>query len=197
VPALVCWTGHVPAGAALNGIISHYDWFPTLLAGAGAGINDITEQLKTGAELNGKTYKVYLDGHNQLPYLTGETDECPRNFFFYVNDEGDLTAVRHDEWKMVFLEQRVRAMLQVWAEPFTELRVPKVLILRTDPHERADFTSNTYRDWMLDHAILLVAAQAFVAQLHASFLEFPPRQEAATFGINQALDELRAGLPGS
>ncbi len=195
VPAVVRWPGHIPAHTVLNGIMSHNDWFPTLLAAA--GVDDIAEQLKAGAELNGTTYKVHLDGHNQLPYLTGETGESPRNFFFYVNDDGDLVAVRYDNWKMVFLEQRVQGTLQVWAEPFTELRVPKIFNLRTDPYERADFTSNTYWDWMLDHAFLLVPAQSFVAQMLASFLEFPPRQEAATFGIKQALDKLRAGLPST
>ena len=105
--------------------------------------------------------------------------------------------MRYDNWKMVFLEQRVQGTLQVWAEPFTELRVPKIFNLRTDPYERADFTSNTYWDWMLDHAFLLVPAQTFVAQMVASFLEFPPRQESATFGIKQALDKLRAGLPST
>ncbi len=195
VPALVRWPERIPAHTVLNGVMSHNDWFPTLLAAA--GVDDIGEQLKAGATLNGTNYRVHLDGHNQLPYLTGEADVSPRNFFFYVNDDGDLTAVRYDNWKMVFMEQRVRGTMQVWAEPFTELRVPKIFNLRTDPYERADFTSNTYWDWMLDHAFLLVPAQAFVAQMLASFIEFPPRQEAATFGIKQALDKLRAGLPSA
>ncbi len=195
VPAVVRWPGHIPERTVLNGIMSHNDWFPTLLAAA--GVNDIKEQLKVGAELGGTTFHVCLDGHNQLPYLTGETEESPRNFFFYVNDDGDLTAVRYDNWKMVFLEQRCPGTLQVWAEPFTELRVPKIFNLRTDPFERADITSNTYWDWMLDHAFLLVPAQAFIAQMAASFLEFPPRQPSASFTITKALDKLRAGLPSA
>jgi arylsulfatase len=195
VPALVRWPDRFPAHTVRNGIMSHNDWFPTMLAAA--GVDDIAAQLREGADLNGTTYRVHLDGFNQLPYLSGEATESPRNFFFYVNDDSDLTAVRYDNWKMVFLEQRARGTLQVWAEPFTELRVPKIFNLRTDPYERADFTSNTYWDWMLDHAFLLVPAQAFVAQMLASFIEFPPRQEAATFGIRQALDKLRAGLPST
>jgi len=195
VPAVVRWPGHIPADTVLNGIMSHNDWFTTLLAAAGAP--DIAAQLRAGADLGGTTYKVHLDGHNQLPYLTGETQTSPRNFFFYVNDDADLVAVRYDNWKMVFLEQRVTGTLQVWAEPFVQLRVPKIFNLRTDPYERADFTSNTYWDWMLDHAFLLVPAQAFVAQMVASFMEFPPRQEAATFGITDALSKLRAGLPSA
>ena len=195
VPSLARWPGHFPASTVRNGIMSHNDWFPTLLAAA--GVDDIAAQLKEGADLNGATYRVCLDGHNQLPYLTGEVEESPRNFFFYVNDDGDLTAVRFDHWKMVFMEQRVQGTLQVWAEPFTELRVPKIFNLRTDPYERADFTSNTYWDWMLDHAFLLVPAQAFIAQMAASFLEFPPRQASASFTITKALDKLRAGLPSA
>jgi arylsulfatase len=105
--------------------------------------------------------------------------------------------VRYDNWKMVFLEQRVVGTLQVWAEPFVELRVPKIFNLRTDPYERADFTSNTYWDWMLDHAFLLVPAQAFVGQMAASFQEFPPRQKSASFSITDALDKLKAGLPSA
>ena len=111
--------------------------------------------------------------------------------------DGDLTAVRYDNWKLVFMEQRVIGTLQVWAEPFTELRVPKIFNLRTDPYERADFTSNTYWDWMLDHGFLLVPAQAFVAQMAASLLEFPPTQKPATFGISQAMAKLQAGLPSA
>ena len=195
VPSLARWPGHFPAATVRNGIMSHNDWFPTLLAAA--GVDDIAAQLKEGADLNGATYRVCLDGHNQLPYLTGEVEESPRNFFFYVNDDGDLTAVRFDHWKMVFMEQRVQGTLQVWAEPVTELRVPKIFNLRTDPYERADFTSNTYWDWMLDHAFLLVPAQAFIAQMAASFLEFPPRQASASFTITKALDKLRAGLPSA
>ena len=195
VPAVTRWPGHFPAGTVLNGIVSHADWFTTLLAAA--GVPDIAERLKGGADLSGATYKVHLDGHNQLPYLTGEADSSPRNFFFYVNDDGDLTAVRFDNWKMVFMEQRVQGTLQVWAEPFTPLRVPKIFNLRTDPYERADITSNTYWDWMLDHAFMLVPAQAFVAQMVATFAEFPPRQKPATFGLEGALAKMQEGLPSA
>lgn len=195
IPAVVRWPGHIPANTVRNGIMSHNDWFPTLLAAA--GVDDIAGQLRAGTELSGTTYKVYLDGHNQLPYLTGEVDESPRNFFFYVSDDGDLLAVRYDNWKLTFLEQRALGTCQVWAEPFTELRVPKIFNLRTDPYERADVTSNTYWDWMLDHAWILVPAQAFVAQMAATLVEFPPRQTSASFTISKALDKLRAGLPSA
>ena len=157
---MVRWPGRIPAGVVLNDIMSHNDWFPTLLAAA--GVPDIAEQLKVGSELNGTRYKVHLDGNNQLSWLTGEAETSARNYFFYVSDDGDLLAVRYDNWKLVFLEQRHVGTLQVWAEPFTHLRVPKIFNLRTDPYERADHTSNTYWDWMLDHAFVLVPAQMFV-----------------------------------
>ena len=164
---------------------------------AAAGVDTIAADLKAGADLNGTTYKVHLDGHNQLPYLTGEADESPRQHFFYVSDDGDLTAVRFDNWKFVFLEQRCTGTLQIWAEPFVQLRVPKIFNLRTDPYERADITSNTYWDWMLDHAFLLVPVQAFVFQMIQTFAEFPTRQKPASFSLEQVLAELERGLPSS
>jgi arylsulfatase len=195
VPAMVRWPGRIPAGKVRNGIMSHNDWFPTLLAAA--GVDDIAAQLKAGADLGGTSYKVHLDGHNQLPYLAGEVDESPRNFFFYVSDDGDLTAVRYDNWKLVFKEQRCEGTLRIWAEPFTELRVPLIFNLRTDPYERASTTSNTYYDWLLDHAFLLVPCQAFVFQMMQSMAEFPPRQKPASFSLDQVLAKLQAGLPSA
>jgi len=195
VPAVVRWPGKFPARTVLNGIMSHNDWFPTLLAAA--GVTDIADQLKAGADLSGTTYKVHLDGHNQLPYLTGDADKSPRNFFFYSNDDGNLVAVRYDNWKLVFMEQRLVGTLQVWAEPFVELRIPKIFNLRTDPYERADHTSNTYWDWMLDHAFLLVPAQAFVAQMLETLAEFPPRQRPASFSLSQVLAKLQSGMPSA
>ena len=135
VPAMVRWPGHIPAGTVLNGIVSHNDWFITLLAAA--GVPDIADKLLKGTDLNGTTYKVHLDGHNQLPYITGEVDESPRQHFFYVSDDGDLTALRFDNWKVVFLEQRCEGTLRIWAEPYTELRAPLLFNLRTDPYEKS------------------------------------------------------------
>jgi arylsulfatase A-like enzyme len=195
VPAVVRWPGHIPAGKVVNDIMSHNDWFPTFLAAA--GVPDIADKLKVGTDLSGTTYKVHLDGHDQLPYLTGEVDKSPRNFFFYVSDDGDLLAVRFDNWKLTFLEQRWPGTLQVWAEPFVHLRVPKIFNLRTDPYERADVTSNTYWDWMLDHAFILVPAQAFVFQMIQSLGEFPPRQKPASFNLDDVLVKLQAGLPSA
>ncbi|WP_185081776.1 arylsulfatase [Nonomuraea muscovyensis] len=192
VPAVVRWPGKIPAGAVLNGIVSHNDWFVTLLAAA--GVPDIADRLKAGTDLGDTSYQVHLDGHNQLPYLTGEVEESPREYFFYVSDDGDFTALRFSNWKLVFLEQRAVGTLRVWAEPYTELRVPKILNLRTDPYERADITSNTYYDWLLDHAWALVPAQSFVAAMLSTFGDFPPRQAPASFGVDQVMNRLRTGI---
>ena len=192
VPAMVRWPGTIPAGQVLNGIVSHNDWFVTLLAAAGDP--DIAEKLRAGHDLNGTTFHVHLDGFNQLDYLTGASEKSPRQYFFYVSDDGDLTALRYDNWKFVFLEQRATGTLRIWMEPYTELRVPKLFNLRTDPYERADITSNTYFDWMLDHAWIFVPAQAFVAEMVSSLIEFPPSQRPASFTIGQVLEKLQAGI---
>ena len=195
VPAMVRWPGHIEAGQVRNGLMSHADWFTTFLAAAGEP--DIAEKLKAGHELGGRSYRVHLDGFNQLPYLTGEVDESPRIYFFYVSDDADLCAMRLYHWKFVFLEQRAPGTLQIWAEPFTELRMPKIFNLRTDPYERADITSNTYYDWVLDHAFLFVPAQAFVAEHLKTVVEFPPRQTPASFSIDQVLAKLQAAAGSS
>jgi arylsulfatase len=187
--------GHIPAGTVLNGIVSHNDWFVTLLAAAGNP--DIADQLKAGVQLAGIEYKVHLDGFDQLDYITGAAGDSPRRHFFYVSDDGDLTALRFENWKIVFLEQRAPGTLQVWAEPFTELRVPKVFNLRTDPFERADITSNTYWDWMIGVAWLLVPAQQYVAQMLHTLAEFPARQEPASFGVDKVLAKLQSGMHSS
>jgi len=195
VPCVVRWPGRIPAGVVKNDMMSHNDWFPTLLAAA--GVDDIAGQLKVGADLNGTEYKVHLDGHNQLPWLTGETDESARNFFFYVTDDGDLCAVRYDNFKLVFLEQRCYGTFRIWAEPFTELRIPLMFNLRTDPFEQANLTSNTYYDWLFDHSFLAVPCQAFVREMMQTLIEFPPRQKPASFSLAEVLAKLEAGMPSA
>jgi len=189
---MVRWRGRIEPGTVLNGIVSHNDWFVTLLAAVGDP--DVAERLRAGTELAGSTYRVHLDGFNQLDYITGAVDASPRNHFFYVSDDGDLTALRYDNWKFVFLEQRATGTLQVWAEPYTELRFPKLFNLKTDPYERADVTSNTYYDWVLDHVWAFVPAQAYVAQMLTSLAEFPPRQAPASFSVDQLMEKLKAGV---
>jgi len=189
VPSMVRWPGKIKAGSWSNAIMHHMDWLPTFVAAAGEP--DIKAQLKMGGvETLGRSYKVHLDGYNFLPYLTGETKEGPRREIFYFSDDGDLTALRYDDWKLIFMEQRVEATFQAWMEPFVPLRVPLILNLRRDPYERAPITSNTYFDWLLDRAYLLVPAQAYVGQFLATFKEFPPRQKAASFSLDQVMEKL-------
>ena len=137
------------------------------------------------------TYKVHLDGDNLVPYLTGQDPKSPRVSFFYINDDQQLTGLRYDNWKLVFMEQQAPGTLFVWVNPFTELRVPKIFNLRTDPYERADVTSNTYWDWLLDHAFLLVPAQAYVGQFLQTFKEYPQRQKAASFNMDKVLEKMQ------
>jgi len=194
VPGFVRWPDKIKAGSVSNQLISHMDWLPTILAAAGEP--EIKEKLLKGHQAGAKTFKVHLDGYNQLPYLTGETDKSPRDEFFYFSDDGDLLALRYDNWKMVFMEQRVEGTCQIWAEPFVRLRVPKMFNLRTDPFEFAEITSNTYWDWMFDHIFLLVPAQHLVARFLATFKDFPPRQKAASFTVDQVLEKLKEGIAG-
>jgi arylsulfatase A-like enzyme len=192
VPQMIRWPRHIPTGVVSNEIVAHLDWLPTLVAAGGDP--NVKEKLLTGHDAVGKTFKVHLDGHNLLPYLTGEVDRSPRQAFFYFSDDGDLLAARMDNWKMVFLEQRCVGTLQVWGEPFVHLRIPKMFNLRTDPYERADVTSNTYWDWVMDHAFLAVPTQAIVGEFLQSFVEFPPRQKAASFTVDEVMQKLEAAM---
>ncbi len=188
VPSMVRWPGQIEAGSVSNEIMHHMDWLPTFVAVAGD--DGIKEKLKSGYSSIGRNYKVHLDGYNFLPYLTGKTDEAPRNEIFYFSDDGDLTALRYADWKLVFMEQRQVGTFALWANPFTPLRVPLMFNLRRDPYERAQITSNTYYDWVMDHVYFMVPAQSYVSQFLATFKEFPPRQKAASFSLDQVLKKL-------
>ncbi len=189
VPAMVRWPGHIKPGSVSNDIISHLDWAPTLLAAA--GVPDIKEKLLKGYAAGGKTFKVHLDGYNQLPYLTGQEPKSPRQEFFYFSDDGDLTGLRYDNWKVVFAQQRSPGTLAIWGEPFVKTRIPWLYNLRMDPYEKASVTSNTYWDWYLNHVYLLLPAQQYVGQFLSTFKDFPPRQKAASFTIDQVMEQLK------
>jgi arylsulfatase A-like enzyme len=191
VPAMVRWPGKIRPGQVSNDIICHLDMLPTLLAIAGD--TEVTDKLLKGYKIGDMTYKVHLDGYNLVPYLTGQTTKSPRESFFYINDDQQLTGLRYDNWKLVFMEQRAVGTMRIWSEPFTSLRVPKIFNLRTDPYERADITSNTYYDWFIDHAFLLVPAQEYVGQFLASFREYPQRQKPSTFNMDEVLAKLKEG----
>ncbi len=189
VPAMVRFPGKIKAGSISNEIMSHLDWLPTILAMAGEP--NIKEKLLKGHKAIGRNYKVHLDGYNFLPYLTGQEEKGPRESFIYCNDDQQITGLRFDNWKLVFLEQRAAGTLQIWSEPFISLRLPKMFNLRTDPYERADVTSNTYYDWVLDHAFLLVPAQDYVGKFLATFREYPARQKAASFNLDEIMKKLQ------
>jgi arylsulfatase len=166
------------------------DWLPTLAAAAGKG--DIKAELLDGytSSAMGRDYKVHLDGYNILPLLTGQTDVSARKEIFYFSDTGDLTALRYADWKLVFLEQPTDATIRAWSDPWVPLRFPLIFHLRRDPYERAIVTSNTYGDWLIDKIYLLVPAQQYVASFLATFQEFPPRQKAGSFSIDQVMEKL-------
>ena len=190
VPAMVRWPGKIAAGTWSNAIMHHMDWLPTFLAAAGEP--DVKEKLKKGGVKSiGREYKVHLDGYNFVPHLTGKEENGPRKEIFYFSDDGDLTALRYQDWKLIFMEQKAVGTLRVWMEPFVPLRVPLFENLRRDPYERATITSNTYFDWLLDRAFLVVPAQAYVGQFLATFQEFPPRQKAASFSLDQVMEKIR------
>jgi arylsulfatase A-like enzyme len=187
VPAFVRWPARIPAGSVLNGIVTHQDWLPTLLAAAGEP--DVVAKLLEGHQAGDKAFKVHIDGYNMLPYLTGEVKESPRSFFFYMSDDGEIMAIRHGDWKLVLMEQRAKA-LACWLEPLVPLRAPKVFNLRRDPFERADESSNTYWDWVLSRIYLVYGMQALVAQQIEDFVKFPPRQKPAAFNLDAVMRKL-------
>ncbi|WP_044362181.1 arylsulfatase [Vibrio fluvialis] len=178
VPAMIKWPGHIQPGTTLNGIVSLEDFFPTLLAAAGD--DKVKDELLKGKKANGKSYKVHLDGYNQLPYFTGQTQESARKEFVYWSDDGDLLAVRYNQFKMHFAIQEHESGLDVWKYPFTKLRVPLIFDLSIDPFERGD-TGMGYDRWMHERSYLLGPAIEKVNQIMSTFDDFPPRMEAGSF----------------
>ena len=191
VPCVIRWPGVIKPGTILNEIGSHEDMLPTLLAAAGEP--DIVAKVKAGYKAGNKIFKVHLDGYNLLPYLKGETKEWPRKEFLYWSDDGDLMALRYENWKAVFAEQRADGF-KVWSEPLVKLRVPLLFNLRSDPFEKAQHESIYYNDWLVHRVFLLVPAQGFVARWISSFKDFPPRQKPASFSIDEVMAKLEAGV---
>jgi arylsulfatase len=192
---MVRWPGHIKPGTISNEPFSGLDWFPTLLAAAGD--TTIAERLLEGTDVGGKTFKVHLDGYNQLPYLTGQAPKSARSDFYYFNDDGLLVAYRYNDWKLVFCEQRVPGGFQVWANPFTCLRVPKVFNLRMDAYERADIVSDQYYDWTAKNAYLIQYGVWRVAPFLETFKEYPPSQRPASFSVDQMVEALMKSLEPS
>lgn len=190
VPTAIRWPGVIEPGTVDNNLFSHEDMLPTLMAAVGEP--DIKEDLKKGGvKAIGRDYRVHLDGYNMLPYLKGEA-EPPREAFFYWTDDGDIAALRYNNWKIVFMEQRAHG-LEVWQDPFVVLRFPKLFNLRMDPFERADHEGMGYKIWRAERMFVLAPAQMYVGNYLNTFDEFPPRQSPGSFSLGDAAEKLRRG----
>jgi arylsulfatase A-like enzyme len=203
VPAMIRWPGHIKPGEITNGMFSGLDWFPTLLAAAGD--TTIKDRLLKGTQVGSKTFKVHLDGYNQLPLLTGQTDKSARDEYYYFDDDGELVAMRFDvvlpgatnptAWKLVFGEQKAQGGLPIWMEPFDVLRLPKVYNLRMDPYERADVgPTNSYYRWETENVYLTAEGVRRAAAFLHTFVEYPPSQTPASFSIDQVVKDIKRAL---
>jgi arylsulfatase A-like enzyme len=190
-PSMVRWPGKIEAGSVSNEIMSGMDWFPTYLAAAGNP--NIKENLLKGVTENGRTYKVHLDGYNMLPYLTGKEAKGARKELFYFSDDGELMALRYNDWKVTFMHQPAQGTLDTWSKPMVTTRIPWLYNLRRDPYEFASTTSNTYWDWYLDHVYLLLPASEYVGKFIGTFKEYPPRMKAASFNLGDTMKALEKG----
>jgi arylsulfatase len=192
---MVRWPGRIQPGQVTNEMFSGLDWFPTLLAAAGD--TDVKDRLLKGTDIGGKTFKVHLDGYNQLPFLTGQQPKSARTEFAYFNDDGVLVAFRLGDWKAVFVEMKHPGGFQVWQEPFTVLRVPKLFHLRMDPFERADIVSDQYFDWLVRNDFKAFQINMRAAAFLETFVEYPPSQEQASFSIDQIARDVETRIKES
>ncbi len=188
VPAMVRWPGKIKAGEVATEMFSGLDWFPTLLAAAGD--TTVKDRLLKGTSIGSKSGKVHLDGYNQLDYLTGKSQKGAREEFYYFDDDSKLVAMRYQNWKVVFCEQRAPGGMQVWANPFTCLRFPKIFNLRMDPYERADVVSDQYYDWVTQNVYLAEIATMKASVFLETFIEYPPSQLPASFSVDQVEDRV-------
>jgi arylsulfatase len=194
IPLVVRYPGKIKPGSVSNEIVQHHDWLPTFLELAGN--KGVVEDLKKGVKAIGRTYKNHIDGVSLLPYLTGKQDKSPRKLFVYISDDGDMLGIRYDNWKVTFIEQRCKGTMQLWGEPFTVMRIPKIYNLRTDPYEFADVTSNTYWDWYINHVYIVYGAIALLTKFNETFVDFPKIQKPNTFTADQAVEKLQEAVTG-
>ena len=193
VPALIRWPGTIKPGTVINDICAHEDMLPTLLAAAGDP--DIAAELLKGKTIGDRTYKVHLDGYDLAPAFKG-AGEWPRKEFIYWTDDGNVAALRYENWKVTFLEQKAEGM-KVWQEPFDELRAPILTNLRMDPFERArQEDAMGYQRWWIEHMFAIAPASAYVGQWLQSFKEFPPRQKPGSFNLSRVMEAVTAGSQG-
>jgi arylsulfatase len=189
VPCAIRWPGVIKPGTIINDVASHEDMFPTLMAAAGD--TTVKDDLVKGQKVGDTTFKVHIDGYNLLPAFKGE-GAWPRKEFIYWTDDGNVAALRYNNWKVTFLVQNAHG-LQVWMQPFTPLRAPLIENLRTDPFERAEYEGMDYNHWFVDHVFLLAPAGFYVAQWLQSFREFPPRQKPGSFNLDRVMEEITSG----
>lgn len=186
VPMMVRWPGKIPAGKISNEIMAHLDWMPTLAAATGD--TKLKSDMLAGKRRFGdKKSKIHLDGYNMLPHLTGKSKEGARNIYHYLNDEGFPVGIRVGDWKMVYAENRGKTMA-LWTEPFTMLRMPKVLNLRRDPWSRAEANSNSYYDWMIDKAPYIYLGLSETAKFLSTFEAYPPSQPTGSWSVEAVYD---------
>jgi arylsulfatase len=193
VPCLARWPAVIKPNTLITGLFSAEDWLPTIVAAAGDP--DIKAKLLKGHQAGPRRFKVHLDGYDQLPVLKGETTESPRKEYFYFSDDGELMAFRDERFKYTFLAQFATGM-NVWKMPATPLRVPIITDMMTDPFEYAWDASAYYEKWVMEHAFLALPAVAKVAAYMATYKDFPPRQRAASFSIDQVMEKVNASLRG-
>jgi len=187
-PTMVRWPGHIKPGQVSNDIMSNLDWMPTLLAAAGDP--NVKQKLLKGHKAGDMSYKVHLDGYNFLPYLTGKEKEGPRKEFFYFSDGGDLLSMRVGHIKFNFMEQDTQGTYEVWQSEFTNLRIPTISNLRTDPYERASKTSNSWWAYQMHKTFYLYPAIDIAGKFLSTFKEFPPRHPAASYTMSNAIDAI-------
>ncbi len=202
VPCFVRWPAKWAAGETRNGIVAHEDWMVTFATAAGN--TDLKEDMLDGCSAIGREYRQHLDGYDMNEYLSKDSkfDDleanikgCPRKEFIYVNDDGQVVAIRLDQWKAVFLENRADAF-QIWREPFTELRIPLLFNLRRDPFEKAQIDANVYHDWFLDRAFVLVPMQQLAGQFLQSLAEYPPSQTPGSFNLEKIQEQIENAASG-
>jgi arylsulfatase A-like enzyme len=200
VPCLIRWPGNIRPGTISNELMSHNDWIPTFCAAGGEP--DIVDKLKAGYTANGISYKVHLDGYNQLQFLrdvsgsaaNNNGTKSARDRFFYSSDDGLLVAYRKGDLKYDFSEQRMQGTMGLWAEPFTTLRLQKVFNLMQDPFERADITSNTFWDWQINHVGQIYGVMDEIFQFVATFKDFPPRSFPPSFNPANIMEGMMDGI---
>jgi arylsulfatase len=191
VPAMIKWPGVIKPGTVINDIGAHEDMLLTLVNAAGG--KDVAATLKKGATIDGRSYKVHLDGYDLGPALRGEAKEWPRKEFIYWTDDGSVAALRYADFKVTFLEQKAHG-LRVWIDPFKVLRAPLLTNLRMDPFERAEYENAMgYQRWFIEHMWAFAPAGAYVANWLQSFKDFPPRQKPGSFNLDRVMEAVTSG----